>query len=240
MDINTQEQLAVTELQPIIKHTTAYVCTIDGLEIHDDETLALAGDLDKDLNRYRMKLEDKRTSLVQPLNKVVKDINELFKAPRDRIDELRGKLKKKMVGYITRMEKIEREKKRQEAEEARQREERLRKAAEKAKAQAGEDAAPMIEVLEKQAAAAAAAQVAIPAARSAPVRGTRSSVSTVKTWVGEVVDVKAACLAVAEGRLPAGLVSFSQSDLNGLARALETEKTVDGIKYSQKISAGVR
>jgi exonuclease VII large subunit len=240
MDINTQEQLAVAELQPIIQNTSAYTSTIDGLEIHDDEQLALAGDLDKDLNRYRMKLEDKRTSLVQPLNKVVKDINELFSAPRDKIDELRAKLKKKMVGYITRMEQLEKEKKRQEAEEARAREERLRKAAELAKQQAGDDAADMVEVLEKKADEAAAAQVVIPAKRSAPVRGFKSSVSTVKTWVGEVVDVKAACLAIAEGRLPASLVSFSQSDLNGLARAIEEEKTVDGVKYSQKISAGVR
>ncbi len=239
-DTNQQHALAIAELQPVVKQSSAYAVTIDGMEINDDETLGLAGDLDKDLQHYRRKIEDKRLSLVQPLKKVAADIDSLFKEPRDRIDAIRDKLKKKMTGYITRQEQIEREKREQEEREAREREERLRKAAEQTRDELGEDDGGMAEVLEEQADAAAQEAEKVPAKKATPTRGMRSSVSTVKTWKGEVVDVKAACLAIAEGRLPADLVTFSQSDLNGLARALEKEQTVDGVRYFQAVSAGVR
>jgi type I site-specific restriction endonuclease len=238
--LDAQHQIAIAELQPVVKTTTAYAGTIDGLEIHDDEQLGLAGDLKKDLQHYRRKIEDKRTSLVGPLNKVVKDINALFKPPRDRIDGLVEKLGKKMNAYVTRQEQLERERRQQEEREAREREERLRKAAEQTRQDAGEDAAPLVEALEDQADAAAAEAAALPAKRAAPTRGDKATISTVKTWVAEVVDVRAACLAIAEGRLPADIVEFRRGDLNGLARALEKETIQDGVKYSQKITAGVR
>lgn len=242
-DIDTQQALAVQELQPIIQSASAYASTIEGLEIHDDDNLAMAGDLKKDLSHYRRKLEDKRTSLVKPLNKVVKDINELFKAPRDQIDVLLSKLSKKMNGYVARQEQIEREKRQEEEREARERAQRLREAEEvarKASAEEKPEEDAIVQVLEKQAEAAEVEADKAPQRRVAPRRGEKASVSVVRTWVGEVVDVKAACLAIAQGRLPASLVTFSQSDLNSMARSLEKETTRDGIEYRQDVKAGVR
>lgn len=242
-DINTQQQLAVQELQPIIQSASAYASTIEGLDIHDDDQLAMAGDLKKDLSHYRRKLEDKRTSLVGPLNKVVKDINELFKAPRDQIDGLLAKLGKKMNGYVARQEQIERERRAQEEREARERAERLREAEELARKTSAEEKPEddvIVQTIAKQATAAEVQADKAPMQRTAPRRGDKATVSVIKTWVGEVVDVKAACLAIAEGRLPASLVTFSQADLNDMARSLEKETTRDGIKYRQDIKAGVR
>lgn len=240
MDTNTQHQLAVSELAPIAQQSTAYAATIDGMEIHDEDALALAGDLKKDLNHYRRKLEDKRLSLVKPLKKVTGDIDAMFKAPRDKIDVLLAALGKKMNGYVQRQEQIEREKRQQEAREEEERAERLRKAAVETREATHDDEDETAAVLDSQAEEAEAAAVAAPKQRVAPARGRSASVSRVKTWTAEVVDVKAACLAIAEGRLPASLVTFSQSDLNGMARAIEKETTRDGVEYKQTVKAGVR
>ncbi len=239
-DTNTQHALAVAELAPVVSQTTAYASTIEGLEIHDEETAGLAGDLKKDLQHYRRKIEDKRTSLVKPLNTVVKDINELFKAPRDELDKQIAAIGKKLNAYVQRQELLERQKREAEAKAAREREETLRKAAEAAKSQAGEDAAPMVEVIEKKADDEAKAAEKAVTARAAPSRGMKSTVSTVKRWVGEVTDPRAVCAAIAAGRLPLDLVSFSQSELNEMARAVEKETTRDGITYKLEIKAGVR
>jgi len=240
MQVETQQQIAVSELQPIAKRTSAYAGTIEALEIHDDEQLGMAGDLKKDLAHYRRKLEDKRKSLVDPLNKVVKDINAMFKAPRDRIDALTGQLSSKMNGYVKRQEQLERQRRLEEQREAEEREKRLREAAEQTRAETGGEENEIGDIFERQADETREAAAKLEKQRSAPTRGDKATVSTVKKWTGTVVDVKAACLAIAEGRLPADLVSFSQSDLNGLARALEREETRDGIKYEQVVTAGVR
>lgn len=242
-EATTQQALAVQELQPIIQSASAYATTIDALEIHDDDALGMAGDLDKDLNHYRRKIEDKRTSLVQPLNKVVKDINALFKAPRDQIDVLRAKLKKKMNGYVQRQEQIERERREQEEQEARDRAARLREAQEAAAAVSAEENIEddtMVQVLDQQAEAAEVEAEKAPAQRTAPRRGDKSTVSVIKTWKAEVVDVKALCRSVADGKLPAGLVTIDQGELNGMARVIEKECTRDGIRYYQDVKAGVR
>lgn len=240
MDTQTQHQLAVSELAPIAQQSTAYASTIEGLDIHDEDALALAGDLKKDLNHYRRKLEDKRLSLVKPLKKVTTDIDAMFKAPRDKIDGLLADISKKMNAYVTRQEQIERQKREDEAREERERAERLRKAAEETREATHDQEDETAAVLESQAEEAETAAAVAPQRKVAPARGRSASVSRVKTWTAEVVDVKAACLAIAQGRLPASLVTFSQSDLNGMARAIEKETTRDGIEYKQIVKAGVR
>jgi hypothetical protein len=240
VDTLTQHDLAVAELLPIAKQSEAYAATIDGIEIHDPDQLAQVGDLKKDLNHYRRRLEDKRLSLVGPLKKVAGDIDALFKKPRDKIDAVLATCTRKMNAYVTRQETIEREARQAEAREAAEREERLRKAAETTRAATSNPDDEIAEELERQADVAGADAIAAPAQRQAPVRGNRATVSTTKTWKGEVVDIKAVCGAVAAGRLPAGLVTVSQSDLDGLARALEKETTVDGVRYYQAIGTAVR
>jgi len=241
VDTNTQHELAVAELSPIARQSSAYESTIDGLDIHDEDQLAMAGDLKKDLNHYRRKLEDKRLSLVKPLKKVTGDIDAMFKVPRDKIDDLLRMLGAKMNAYVTRQEQIEREARRKAAEEEEARAARLREAAEATRLAAANEEDELAAELDRQAEVAEVEAVeVIPQQRVAPARGEKASVSRVITWTAEVVDVRAACLAIAEGRLPADLVTFSRSDLNGMARALETETTRDGIKYAKKISAGVR
>ena len=240
METETQHQLAVAELAPIAQQSAAYAATIEGMEIHDDDELALAGDLVKDLNHYRRKLEDKRKSLVQPLNKVTSDINAMFKAPRDKIEQYRDLLKKKMNDYVSRKELLERQKREQEEREAKEREDRLRKAAEATREATHDEQSEIAEVLDKQADDAAIAAEKAPAKRAAPVRGNKATVSTVKTWKAEVVDVRAVCAAIGDGRLPKDIVQISQVAIDGLARAVEQEQEKDGLKFYQHIGTVAR
>ena len=240
MDTSIQYSTAVTELVPIAKQSAAYAATIEGMAIHDDDQLALAGDLRKDLNHYRTKLEDKRLSLVGPLKKVSGDIDAMFKAPRDKIDQYLSLIKKKMNDYVGRKELLEQQKRQQEEKEAREREERLRLAAEKTREATHDEQSEIAEVLDTQADKAAVEAEKAPAKRTAPVRGMKSSVSTIKTWKAEVVDVKAVCFAVSRGRLPLDIVQISQTAIDGLSKALEEETTRDGLKFYQHVGTGVR
>lgn len=239
MDTNTQHELAVSELLPIAKQSEAYATTLASIDIHDDEALAMVGDLKKDLSHYRRKLEDKRTSLVGPLKKVTGDIDAMFKVPRDRIDAVLDACKKKMNEYVFRQEQIKRDLRKQEEDEAREREQRLRAAAETTREETHNPDDEIAAVLDDQAdSAAAEAQAAPP--KSAPVRGTRATVSTSRAWRATVVDIKAVCQAVADGVLPVSLITVSQSDIDGMARAVEKECTRHGIEYYVKVSTTVR
>jgi type IV secretory pathway VirB10-like protein len=239
VDTQTQHELAISELLPIAKQSEAYSTTIDSIDIHDDDALAMVGDLKKDLSHYRRKLEDKRTSLVGPLKKVTGDIDAMFKVPRDRIDAVLDKCKKKMNEYVFRQEKIKRDLRLQEEADAREREQRLRAAAETTREETHNPDDDIAAVLDEQAdTAAAEAQAAPP--KSAPVRGTRSTVSTSRAWRATVVDIKAVCQAIADGVLPVSLVTVSQSDIDGMARAVEKECTRHGIEYYVKVSTTVR
>jgi hypothetical protein len=240
MDTQQTHELAITELLPIAKQSEAYAATVDGIEIHDDDQLAQVGDLKKDLNHYRRKLEDKRLSLVGPLKKVSGDIDAMFKAPRDKIDAVIAACTKKMKAYVTRLALVEAEARRKEEKEAREREERLRKAAETVRQDTHDVHDVVAEVLEKQADAAEIAADSAPKQRSAPVRGNRASVSVTRTWKAEVVDVKLACAAVAAGKLPASVVTFNMAELHGLARAVETAQTQDGVRFFEDIGTAVR
>jgi len=239
VDTNTQHELAVSELLPIAKQSEAYATTIDSIEIHDDDALAMVGDLKKDLSHYRRKLEDKRTSLVGPLKKVTGDIDAMFKVPRDRIDAVLDKCKKKMNEYVFRQEQIKRDLRKQEEDEARDRERRLREAAETTREETHNPEDEIAAVLDDQA-DTAAAEAAAPVVKSAPVRGTRSTVSTSRAWRATVVDIKAVCQAVADGALPVSLITVSQSDIDGMARAVEQECVRHGIEYYVKVSTTVR
>ena len=112
METSTQKSLAVAELQPIVTDIAAFAGTIEGLDIVDEETQGQVGDLVKMMNHRRKKLEDKRLSLVKPLNGVVNEINALFKPPRDRIDEIVGIARKKMNRFAQAQVALEATKKR--------------------------------------------------------------------------------------------------------------------------------
>ncbi len=238
MELNTQKSLAIAELNPIVHDIAAFGDTVESIDITTEEELADVGDLVKMLNGRRRKLEDKRTSLVSPLNKVVKDINELFKAPRDRIDEIVQAAKRHMNRFAQAQQAIADAKARREREEAqKEREEaaRLAESMKKMSGDAGEETAQVVvEQAEKRVEKAQAP------AKVAASRGSQATVSVQKTWAVEIKDIKLLALAVAEGRLPVTMIEPNMRALTAAAREGGVEKEVDGVRYFQRVSTAVR
>ena len=199
MQTETQHQLAIAEVTPIVADIAAYSDTIESIDVADEEALTDVGDLVKMLMRRRGKLEDKRKSLVGPLNGVVKEINELFKVPRETIDRIVAAGKKKMNRYAQAQQHIEdakRARERQEAEDERKEAEELAKRLARHDSVSEEVGATVVAQAEKRVEQAAAP------AKVAAVKGDAATVVTTKTWKAEVTDMLELAKAVAEGRLP--------------------------------------
>ena len=238
MELDTQKSLAIAELNPIVHDIAAFGDTIEAIDITSEEELADVGDLVKMLNGRRRKIEDKRDSLVRPLNKVVKDINELFKAPRDRIDQIVAAAKKHMNNFARAQQAIADAKQKREQDEALKEREEAERLAESMKKMSGDAGAETAEVVVEQAEkrvekAAAPAKVAVS-------RGRQASVSVQKTWAVEITDIRKLALAVAEGRLAVTMIEPNMRALTAAGRSGGIEKEVDGVRYFQRISTAVR
>lgn len=238
MEITTQKALAIAELTPIVTDVAAFAGTIEGIDVADEETQGQVGDLVKMMQHRRKKLEDKRESLVKPLNSVVREINALFKPPRDQIDKIVGIAKKKMTRFAQAQIAIEQEKKRIEREEA---ETERREAAELAAAlrkKAGAEAEPIAETVIQ--AAEKKVEKAAEAPKVAPSRGRESTVIVSKTYKAQVVDILELCQAVADGKLPTHVLEPNMTALNDIARTLKDEGTINGVRFYLDVSTSVR
>ncbi len=238
MEITTQKALAVAELNPIVTDIAAFAGTIEGIDVADDETQGQVGDLVKMMNHRRKKLEDKRVSLVGPLTAVVKEINALFKAPRDRIDEIIQIGKKKMNRYAQAQVALEAEKKRIERETAAAERKEAEDLAEALRKKAGQEAAVVADVVIEEAEKKVVA--AAKPAKVATTRGRESSVIISKTWKAEVVDLLELAKAVADGKLPTHVIEPNMTALNDIAREKKDPGTINGVRFFQDVSTSVR
>lgn len=239
IDTQSAKLVAIAELNPIVTDIAAFEGTIEGIDVTDDETQGQLGDLVKMMLHRRNKLEDKRKSLVNPLNKVVREINALFKPPRERIDGIVSIAKKKMSRYAEAQLALEREAKRLAEEEARREREEAAELARQLAAKAGEAGEDIGREVEAQAeeklekAEKTEAKVAV-------TRGQAASVVVSKTWKAEVIDLVAIAKAVAEGRLPANVLEPNMRALNALARDRKEAAEVDGVRFYEHVSTGIR
>ena len=239
-EATTQKALAIAELNPIITDIAAFEGTVESIDIVDEETQASMADLVKFMTQKRKRLEDKRVSLVKPLNGVVKEINTLFKAPRDQIDRIVLAAKSKMKRFAEAQLAIEREKKRQEEEAARQEREeaeRLKKALEsKAHSEGVQEVADkIVEDAEAKVEKAEARE-----AKPAVVRGESANVVVSRTWKAEVVDKLELVKAVAEGKVSPDVLEPNMRALTGIARDTKLERTWAGVRFFEDVSTVVR
>ncbi len=238
MEISTQKALAVAELTPIVTDIAAFAGTIEGIDVADEETQGQVGDLVKMMQHRRKKLEDKRESLVKPLNSVVREINALFKPPRDQIDKIVTIAKKKMTRFAQAQIAIEQEKKRIEREEAERERREATELAEALRKKAGVEAEPIAETVIL--AAEKKVEKAAEPPKVAASRGQESTVIVSKTFKAEVVDLLALCQAVADGKLPTHVLEPNMTALNDIARTLKDEGTINGVRFYQHVSTSVR
>ncbi len=238
MEPNTTKDLAMAELRPMVTTVAAYTTTLEAVDIVDDESHATVGDLVKYLRQAKYKLEDKRKSLVDPLNKVVKDINALFKPTRDSIEALLFKAGQKMNQYASAQEAIKHAEARVIREEAAREEAEAKALADRLLAAAGQDAEPtaaaVIEVAEKNVAKAEEKP------KLTLARGETSTTSTRQNWTAHVVDLKLLALAVGQGKMPVDCIQASQAGLNKVSREGKRNCEEHGVKFFAETKAVVR
>ncbi len=238
METTSQKALAVAELNPIVTDIAAFAGTIEGIDVADEETQGQVGDLVKMMSHRRKKLEDKRTSLVKPLNGVVNEINALFKPPRDRIDEIIQIAKKKMNRFAQAQVALEAEKKRIEREEAEKERREAAELAESLRKKAGQEAAVVADVVVEE--AQKKVEKAAAPAKVATTRGRESSVIISKTWKAEVVDLLELAKGVADGKLPTHVLEPNMTALNDIARTKKDAGTIHGVRFFEDVSTSVR
>jgi len=71
-------------------------------------------------------------------------------------------------------------------------------------------------------------------------RGSQASVIVTKTWEAQVTDIIALAAAVAAGRLPPEVIEPNMRALRTISRETKLEREVDGVRFFEKISTGVR
>ena len=237
-DTSTIRTIAMGELTKMTTTVSAFSNTLEAIDIEDDESLATIGDLVKFASIAKRKLEDKRKSLVDPLNKVVKDINALFKPTREKITALIEAAQKKMNEYARIQQAIKDAEAAVIREEAAAEELEAKELADRLLAAAGEDAEPtaaaVIEVAEKN------VEIAAKPAKMTIARGETSTVSSRQDWTAHVLDLKLLALAVGEGKLPLDCIKASASALNKVSRETKKNREEYGVKFFAQTSAIVR
>lgn len=185
---------------------------IESFVIDSPETYGLASDELKTIKARANKLEEQRTGLTGPLNKVIKGINDLFRGPAGMLEQAEAVLKRKMLAYSAEQERIAAEERRRAEEAARV--ERMRLEAEAAERQRVADEAAA-------AAAAAAAKGDQVAAETAAAEAQRAAAEaqTVAATAQMVVAAPVALAPVkAAGISTSTTVDFEVQDLHALVK----------------------
>jgi predicted phage tail protein len=183
--------------------------------IDSDELLEAAGEDLRQVKALQKQVEEKRTSITGPLNAAVKAINELFRAPKDYLDQAEKKLKGTMLAYASEQER--------KAEEA-------RKAAEAA-ARAERERLAAIEAEQQRQAqeAAAAAQRAAREAEEAAAAGDAEAaaqaqrVAAEQAAAAEAAAAEAAATAVTAEVITMPVAVAAPARVTGIS----TSKSVD-------------
>ena len=235
--IDANRLAAAHELKPFALDVQTFQDQLESMEVSTDDEQAAVGKLVKFMNGRRRALEDKRKSLVGPLDKVVRDINAMFKVPRDRIDDVVNQAKKLMNDYARQQQMLADARRRAEQEDA-AREAREAQELQETFAAIGSDASEIADVVVEQ--ARKRVEKAEAPAKVEAVRSEDSTVVTAKTWKAEVLDVVALCRAVADGQIGPEMVEPNMMALKEFARESEVEREKFGVRFYLDISTVVR
>lgn len=206
--------------QAIFKQAANSLETARAYQIDSQEMRDMAGDDLQQIKRLQKSIEGQRLELTAPLNAVVKRINDLFRPPKDWLDEAERMLKGAIIGY----DQAQAEK---AAEEQRQRDDAVR--AERERLAAGAEKAREAGRVEEAQAMAQVAEMVIAPPVTVPVQKT-AGISTRSNWTAEVVDLMELVKAVAAGTQPLSLLQADTTRLTQMAKALKAELNIPGVR----------
>lgn len=176
-------------------------------------------------------LEEKRTAITKPLNQALKAVNDLFRRPKEKLEQAELLIKQAMSAYDQEQERKRREVQARLEEEARKERARLEAEARKAEEKG--------QIEKAEALRESAASIVAPIVSSATEAPKVTGIATRGLWKARVTD-KAALVRhiVAERPDLISLIEIDASALNALARAQKNALSLPGVEvYEDKIIA---
>jgi hypothetical protein len=238
--------ISAKERAEIVEPASALVAAAKAFRVTTVETYSEAGERLKAIKGAAKRLEDKKRTLLNPVNATLKAIRDLFRAPEDELLEAENLYKRELAGYSARLE-AERRVAQQAADEAARKErERFERqaAADAAKAAKEREAGNLAkaEALEQRsmlrtdaAASVVAPIVQVEAPRVAGISGRDN-------WYAVVLDKKALVDAIAAGTVPITAFEPNMKFLNNQAKAMKKDLAYPGVQACKDtvIAAGSR
>lgn len=241
--------IAAPNAVELVTASTKLLDDARAIVIDSNDMFEIAADELAAIKTKTKELDEKRDSLVRPLNGVVKAINDLFRAPLAKLAEGEKIIKDAMLTWTTeqeRLARIERERLQREADErrlaadkeAREAREQLEQAAESGTDADIEAAQALVAEAEEQACVVAAPIHYVAAAPRA------AGTSVRKVWKARLPEaqadkLKALAYIIANPQY-LHLVEFSQSECNKLASAMKQHFPVEGIAAYQDSGIAAR
>lgn len=191
------------------------------ISVDSDEEEQMAIDSLGDIKRFMKQVEEARKNQVDPFNKLVKRVNDIFRPIGDGLEKSELVIKNKVKVWRTKKEEI-----RQAEERKRQQEYQAKIAAEQAQAKKEKREAEII--------------LPPPAVIQTVTKGTTSTAPTRKTWKAEVVDPMLLVKGIADGIIPLEAIEIKASFLNTQARAYKRDGVYPGVKFFEDVDISIR
>jgi hypothetical protein len=193
----------------------------DAIAVDCDEEEQAAIDSLAEIKRFMKEVEDARKSQVDPFNKLVKRVNDIFRPIGDGLTNSESVIKNKIKVWRTKKEEI-----RLAEERKRQAEYQKQIAEEQAKAKKEKREAEIV--------------LPPPAVIQTVTKGTTSTAPTRKTWKAEIVDAKLLIKAIADGVVPMEAIEIKAAFLNTQARAYKRDGVYPGVKFFEDVDISIR
>ena len=224
------ENIVPTEVQIKIAETKVMLDNYSNYGVATAEEYQGAGADLRTIKAKAKELTETRMSLTRPIEESKKKIIALFKEPLSYLEQAEAAIKKAMIGWQTKQEKIRQAEEARLAEIQRKEAERLRIQAEKEEARANS-----LKTLKAQEAAAAKAEELKAQAEEAtsvtPIVESRieevQGVSTRKIWKFEIVDID---------KLPREYMLPNEKYIGQIVRVSQGNREIPGVRiYSEDV-----
>lgn len=208
----------VVEAREIVERATQAAATFKIVTAQDYEDSA--GMLKK-VMASKKRLEDLRTAITGPLNASLKAVNDLFRAPAEKLVAVERQIKGEIGRYADEQDRIRREEQRKADEEARKQREKLEAQARKAE-ESGK--AEKAETLQQR-----AETIVAPVIQREPPKVTGVSMREVARF--EITDAS---------QLPREYLVPDEKKIRGVVAALKTGANIPGVRVwmERQVAAG--
>ena len=226
--------ITAEDRKEITEPASAIVAAARAFKVTNAVTYEDAADQLKRVKGAQKALDEKKRTLLNPVNATLKAIRDLFRGPEEELTLAENLFKRSMLGWSEEQEELRRAEQRKADERAETERRRLaREALEAEERAAAARAAGDIKKAEKLEAKADnrtdAAAAVVPAViqREPPRVG---GITERENWSALVTDLKALVVAIAAGTVPLSAVEANMKVLNSSAKALKRVLNWPGVR----------